>query len=190
MTVFGDHHPLTIGRDAATAATQLQIFDVSDLTTPKLAHAVTPAPPGSDYSYSEAEYDHHAFTYDEKNKLLAIPLSYWNDSRGDYFNGIATFKVDVAAGIDEGVRVDHGDLATQAYCGAAASITACNYLYAANPRRSVFMTADSGVTLYTVSDAGVKTTDLAPPNDTLGAVVFPHDLLPPIVFGPPDVIAQ
>lgn len=184
MHPLGDKHLLTLGRDGSAwgGATQLQIFDVSDLAHPKLAHAYTPVLPGSGYSYSEAAYDHHAFTFDEVNKVLAIPLSY--SSSTDYFNGIAAFNVDLEKGISPIVQVDHADLANQAYCGPLPSITSCNYWYAAYPRRSVIMSDANGVTLYSISDAGVKATDLAPPNNTLGSVVFPAEPLPPT-----DVIA-
>lgn len=189
MHPLGENHLLTIGRDGARAM-QLQIFDVTDLTKPSLLHRYTPLLPGSSYSYSEAEYDHHAFTFDASNHTLAIPLSYWGNNGGDdYFNGIAAFNIDVTTGIKEIVRIDHADLANQANCGAEA-ISTCNYWYAASPRRSVIMTADSGLTLYSISDAGVKATGLAPPNDTLGSVVFPLEPQPPIVIGPPDIIVQ
>lgn len=186
MHPLGDLHLLTIGRDAGTAQTQLQIFDVTDLTAPKLAHAHTPALPGSGYSYSSAEYDHHAFTFDETNNVLAIPFSYASNSGGEYFNGIAAFKIDVVTGINEVVRVDHGDLATKANCNTLPAIVPCDYSFAAYPSRSVFMTAENGVMLYSISDAGVKATDLAPPNAALGTVVFPLDPVPPIVLMDPQ----
>lgn len=186
---LGENHLLTIGRDGAQA-TQLQIFDVSDLTKPALLHKYTPPLPGGGYSYSDAEYDHHAFTFDETNNTLAIPLSYWGyDGRYDYFNGIVAFNIDVKIGIKEMVRVDHADMAIQTNCSTEPLIVApCDqYWYTANPRRSVIMTADSGVTLYSISDAGVKATDLASPHDTLGSVVFPPEPQPPIVIGGPIV---
>ena len=190
MHPLGDNHLLTIGRDGSTWGMQLQIFDVSDLANPKLASAYTPVLPSDGYSYSNAEYDHHAFTFDEVNKVLAIPLSYSSNNRSKYFNGIAAFNVDVTAGIKEIVWVDHADMAN-ANCDKAPSIAApCNYWYAANPRRSVIMTADTKVTLYSISDAGVKATGLAPPNTALGSVVFPAEPSPPIMVEPAINIAQ
>jgi hypothetical protein len=189
---LGDNHLLTIGRDALTRGVQLQIFDVSDLAKPALVHKYAPALPGAGYSYSQAEYDHHAFTFDDVNNVLAIPLAYYSYGANSYFNGIAAFDVDVAAGISEIVRVDHGDLANASYCGITDGVAApCghDFWYQAYPRRSVIMTADSGVTLYTISDAGVKATGLAPPNDTLGKVVFPVE--PPPEYGTPGpVVAE
>ncbi len=179
MHPLGDNHLLTIGRDGATWGTQLQIFDVADLAHPQLAykHSLLLE---EGYSYSSAEYDPHAFTFDATSKVLAIPLSYSNSS--NYFNGIAAFKIDVASGITELVKVDHADLANQATnCSAGTTITlaaACNYWYAANPSRSVIMSADTGLTLYSISDAGVKATSLVSPYAPLGSVVFPFD--PPL----------
>ena len=123
MHPLGDHHLLTMGRNTSTWETQLQIFDVSDLAYPKLAHAYSPAlPPGGEFSYSIAEYDPHAFTFDETSNVLAIPLAY--SSSTTYFNGIGAFKIDVAAGIKEIVQVDHADMANLANCSTAApSIT-------------------------------------------------------------------
>lgn len=187
MHPLGNNHLLTIGRDASWNP-QLQIFDVSDLANPKSAHSYSLKIPNG-YAYSDAEYDRHAFTFDDVNNVLAIPLSYWNYSIAEYFNGIAAFEIDAAAGISEIVRVDHADLANKARCETPAPVVApCDYWYTANPRRSVIMTAESGVTLYSISNAGVKATDLAPPNDTLGSVVFPLDPPPPIIIEPPVVL--
>lgn len=188
MHPLGDNHLLTIGRDGATWGTQLQIFDVTDLAAPKLVQKYSPVLPDGGYSYSNAEYDHHAFTFDETNHVLAIPLSYSSSSM--YFNGITAFKIDAASGISEIVRVDHADLANKANCTASPAIVPCNYWYAANPSRSVIMTSDGGVTLYSVSDAGVKATNLAPPNELLGSVIFPFEPPPPIGIEPPIVIAE
>jgi uncharacterized secreted protein with C-terminal beta-propeller domain len=172
-----DDHLLTVGRDGTTRQLQLQIFDVSDLAQPALLHKYAPSLPSDVYSYSEAEYDHHAFTYDEVNRVLALPLAYFG--AGPSFNGIAAFNVDVKNGFSEIVRVDHGDLALQAYCGGNSSSTfPCSngsYVWYAYPRRSVIMTAGDARTLYSVSGAGVKATDLAPPYSTRAAVVFPND---------------
>ncbi|MBI3777041.1 MAG: hypothetical protein HY273_16095, partial [Gammaproteobacteria bacterium] len=98
---------------------------------------------------------------------------------------IAAFNIDVANGISPIVQVDHADLANQANCAAVPSTMPCNYWYAAYPRRSVIVSADHRVMLYSISDAGVKATSLARPYNTLGSVVFPAEPSPPIV-----VVAQ
>ena len=70
MHPLGKNHILTIGRDGTNWGTQLQIFDVSDLAKPILAHTFAPKLPIGNYSYSNAEYDPHAFTFDEANNVL------------------------------------------------------------------------------------------------------------------------
>ncbi len=67
--------------------TQLSLFNLSDLTNPTLADTqqLTPAYVDDDctsirycgwsWSYSEATYEHKAFTYWEPAGLLAVPLS-------------------------------------------------------------------------------------------------------------------
>ena len=75
MHPLDENHLLTIGRDASpdgrAQALQLQIFDVTDGTNPIQKHKITYD--GSEYGYSEAQYDHKAFTYFGDRKLLAFP---------------------------------------------------------------------------------------------------------------------
>jgi hypothetical protein len=91
------------GEDGRTNGTQLSLFDVSDPAKPtRLAkHAV------GQYSYSSAEYDHHAFLYWPKTKLAVIPLQLYDyDSNGNPFVGAIGFHVTREA-IDEVGRVSH-----------------------------------------------------------------------------------
>ena len=66
--------------------TQVSLFDVSDPTNPTLADSLQLSPAYEDdncdewgcgwsWSYSEATYDHKAFTYWAPEQLLAVPLS-------------------------------------------------------------------------------------------------------------------
>ncbi len=183
MHPIDDRHLLTIGR-AGTAAgasweVQLQIFDVGDLDQPRRVAAHVPAMDGTGYSWSEAGYDHHAFTYYAPLQLLAIPLSY---SRGDtLFNGFIAFRIDPATGIREIGRVSHSDLARAAYCpegGAQPLSDLCRrdglaLQWLAHPRRSVVMTGDDEAFLYTLSSAGLKASPLTNLGQVLGTVVFP-----------------
>lgn len=167
MHPLGDSHLLTVGRDG-NRQVQLQIFNIADLSKPELVHK-TPVAPGQGYSWTDADYDHHAFTFDDTTGTLAIPLSYYNYTTNDSFNGIVAFNVSIANGFKEIVRVDHDDLVPR---------TAGYYWYSAYPRRSVMMTAGDASTLYSISNVGIKATDLAPPNDTLGRVAFPPPATP------------
>ena len=66
--------------------TQISLFDVSDPTNPVLADSLPLSPAYEDencdqwgcgwsWSYSEATYEHKAFTYWAPEQLLAVPLS-------------------------------------------------------------------------------------------------------------------
>jgi uncharacterized secreted protein with C-terminal beta-propeller domain len=94
---------LTIGQsaDASGRATgnKLQLFDVSDLATPRLL---------SDYElgagWSDALYDPHAFLYYEPLGLLAIPYSTSFSSltsQGSYSTGLNIFNIDPTGGISK-----------------------------------------------------------------------------------------
>lgn len=67
---FGDDHLIGIGRSGNNRL-KLSLFDVSDMTNPKETHV---------YEFnawdSDAQYDHHAFTFDKEHGLLAIPVNY------------------------------------------------------------------------------------------------------------------
>src|SRR3990172_9189754 len=172
-----DHdHLLTVGSDGANL--QLQTFDVTDLSTPTLLHQYTV--PGT-FSYSEAQYDHLAFNYYAPRKLLVIPLVTVDESGGTYFSGMAAYRVSLTDGFTELGRVDHADLAHQAYCSdippeetwRAESCEQGWYLWGAAPRRSVIMTSGEATYLYSISAIGVKATPVDAPGTVLGSVLFP-----------------
>lgn len=86
---LGDNHLLTIGREAEDngdwveiQGVQLQIFDVSDIQNPTLAHKQSFA--GG--AHSEALYDHRAFNFFAEDGLLAIPYENYGAVEG----GVAT----------------------------------------------------------------------------------------------------
>jgi hypothetical protein len=87
--------------------------------------------------------------------------------------------VTVADGFRELGRVDHSDLAFQYYCQDNPSllpgyIDSCsNNVYAswAEPRRSVIMTDNNDVFLYTISDMGIKAGQVPMPHNMNGEVV-------------------
>ncbi len=171
-------HLLTVGREGGNI--QLQIFDVSDLKHPTLQHRYIP--PGAAFSFSDAEYDHLAFTYYAPRNLLVIPLVTTDVAQGSYFSGMAAYRVSLDDGFVELGRVDHADLARQAYCSdilpdelwRAQSCAQGWYLWGAAPRRSVVMTSGDATYLYSVSDIGIKATAIDAPNSTLGSVLFPN----------------
>lgn len=75
---LGASHLIGVGRTVATAewggvirdAIQLSLFDVSDLSDPKLVQQLSL---GNSGSYSDVSYTHRAFTFLESGGLLALP---------------------------------------------------------------------------------------------------------------------
>lgn len=115
-------HPLVGGRllslgIAGTATggldwgtTQVSLYDVSQPTAPSLTAALQLGlPDKNSWSYSEAQYQHKAFTYFEPKKTLAVPLSSWGY---DYTLGYRYYSalelVSVSAdGLASAGHVDH-----------------------------------------------------------------------------------
>ena len=145
---------LGIGQDASdegrVLGTQLSLFDVSNLRRPVLlrTHAL-----GS--SWSEAETDHHAFLWWGPSRLAVLPVQAYNEKP---FIGAVGFRVG-RGGIDQAGRVTHSGEASPGGGGGVAG---------APIRRSLVV----GNALYTVSEAGVKATDLASFADA-GWAAFP-----------------
>lgn len=114
MHPLDDDHLLTIGRevDPVTNADEglaLQIFDVSDATAPALAHKHVFAKQG----WSEANWNHKAFTYYAAKNILAFPyVSY----EGAFESSLELFDVDVTAGLSPLGSISHTDQAATA-CG-------------------------------------------------------------------------
>ena len=88
---------LTIGRDAdddgRVKGLHLQIFDVSNPAKPVRTHHELIE--GGRYSYSNAQWDHHAFTFDPKTKTLALPISGYFEPNGgrSHYSGLEVYQV-------------------------------------------------------------------------------------------------
>ena len=167
--------------DGTITGFALKLFDVRDRTHPILADEAEIV--SDDWSWSEAMYDHHAFTF--HNGVLAVPVyTYdYDDSTGDWsgFSGLWVNGVDTTDGIVELGKVDHADLVDQSDCvwdemygygeGDATDVSApCDesaYWYA-GMRRSVVMED----WLYSVSDYGIKVTALRDPTDVAATALF------------------
>lgn len=163
--------------DGTITGFSLKLFDVRDRTNPILADEATVS--SDDWSWSEAMWDHHAFTF--HNGVLAVPIyTYdYDDETGDYtgFSGLWVNSVDTTAGIEELGRVDHSDLVAESDCiwddyyrgEDAGSSAPCDSSYwYAGMRRSVVMED----WLYSISDYGVKVTALREPSDTVARALF------------------
>lgn len=150
----------------------VKLFDVRDPTQPTLLDEAVVS--SDDWSYSDALWDHHAFTF--HNGVLTVPIyTYDYDEGGGWsgFSGLWVLEVDTAAGLTELGRVDHADLVDASAClydydGAWGTAPCPDDWWYAWMRRGVIMED----TLFSVSDYGVKVSDLHVPDETLGSAVF------------------
>lgn len=147
-----DNHLLTVGQEAndqgRVQGLKISVFDVSNPSQPteKFKYVVSDAV----YSWSEAQYDHHAFTYFASRGLLGIPVGGYRPTSGNwwnsYFSELRVFHIDLEKGISATGSLAMNDL----YQGER---TDWGYWWdGAQVRRSVF--ADDYV--YAISNAGIK----------------------------------
>jgi len=78
---ISDNHLIGLGQDAdlngRVLGLQLSLFDVSDLSDPQRTDTFTFNHNGN-YAHSEAQWDHHAFSWFGGHDILALPVSYRN----------------------------------------------------------------------------------------------------------------
>jgi len=114
MQFIDETHILAVGRNTPignTGPTQVSLFDVGDLSQPRLIDRYT----FERFSTSEAEADHHAFGWFAEHEVLAMPSTrgYWQrvDEDGDGFretrawireDELCLFTIDVAATRQQG----------------------------------------------------------------------------------------
>jgi len=152
-------HLLTIGRD--TTGAQLQVFDVSNFSSPSLLHRYVL---GTSSSSSEAQYDHKAFTYFASRSLLAIPFSDWSASRPARFSStLEVLRVTPEQGIRLVGSIEHADL-LQGTSGPR------YWSWTPQVRRGVMM--DDYV--YSISYGGAKVHDTRDLSRPLATLVFPE----------------
>ena len=93
---IGDNLLLGIGREATDEGRQeglkISLFDVSDFSNPKEIDSYVV---DSDWSYSEAEYEHKAVLFDDKRDLLVLPVTYSQQlgDKWEYWQGAFVFAV-------------------------------------------------------------------------------------------------
>jgi len=150
-------HLLTIGRDAndqgQIGGMKLEIFDVRDPSAPK---SVKTAVLGDSWNtWSDAQWDHKAFTYFPARGLLGIPVSGWdtdNESYWHYQSELFVFKVSLND-IEQIGAVSHMGLLEDLGVN-----TECRQWYGWNDayiRRAVFIEDY----VYSVSNVGVVVHD-------------------------------
>ncbi|MDC0183430.1 beta-propeller domain-containing protein [Candidatus Poseidoniales archaeon] len=155
--------------------TQISLFDVSDPTNPTLADSLPLSPAYTDencedvrscgwsWSWSEATYEHKAFTYWAPENLLAVPLStyrYVYDEVNHYYNYeyISMLKL-INVDAENLTLSEHGEVDHSPFYNNEDSEMNWWYSYSTNIRRSIFM----GDYVYAFSALGVtvhRTTDL------------------------------
>jgi hypothetical protein len=146
---------LGVGQDAdergRTQGTQLSLFDVSDLANPERIHQVT-----LEDAQSQVEWNHHAFLHWPPTGLTVIPFQSWQWDEAteteSVDNGAVAYELGLGAGFDEAGRLTHvpddiTDSTDPRYWDVA---------WQAAIQRSVVI----GDTLYTISELGVKGSDL------------------------------
>lgn len=149
MHPMGPNHLLTIGQDAdddgRVTGVHLQIFDVTDMKNPVRTHQHKIST-GSWSSWSEAMWDHRAFTYQNSRNVLAIPVNIhdWEANQGENFSGLMLFSAK-ENGFAEIGRINHSDMASTYYCGLypnddwACNQDAPDHIWWTSIRRSVFI---------------------------------------------------
>lgn len=158
---LGAKHLLTIGQDADDSGRvkglHLQIFDVSNPKSPQRTHHHRFDNDEGGRSYSQAQNDHHAFTYDPRTRVLAIPMQ-----RHDYrnpqqqFSGVVLLRVGKRSGFEELGRISHADLAEQSRRRSCPTCQTTSYAFYAPVQRSIVMERY----LYTLSSFGLKVSRL------------------------------
>jgi uncharacterized secreted protein with C-terminal beta-propeller domain len=146
------------------------VFDVRDPTNPQRAHYLTID--GSDWSWSEALWDHHAFTY--HRNVLSVPMYeyHWRGTEDSWFSGIVSLNA-TPSGLSMVGRVDHRDMVRDSEClwarwwGYDAGSCYEDYWYA-SVRRSVYIEDN----LFSLSNYGLKVTDLNDPSVERARVLF------------------
>lgn len=148
-------HLLTIGQDANPRTGEirglaLQIFDVSDPTDPKQVHKHVFE---DRWGYSEALWEHKAFTYFDHLEMLAFPYVAWGNDWNDYRSSLELFDVSIEGGIVPRGSIDHTAL-LDPLCGDRAFDWECRY-YGMPIRRGVFIEDY----IYSISYGGIRVHD-------------------------------
>ena len=177
MHPIGDSHLLTIGEDGdesgITGAVAVKLFDVSNLAAPVQVGDSYVPDLGNGYSWSEAAWDHHAFTYYAPLNMLAFPVASYSYNTSSSFAGIIALQVDLQSGLSYAGEVNHSDLSQQASCSGEKYCDDYYYDWLAQPTRSVFMTSDQENFLFTLSNTGIKAIETADFDTTRGSLLLP-----------------
>ena len=169
MHPLGQDHLLAVGMagdwDGNIDGLAVTVFDVSDFANPRVAHQLELGQDG--WAWSEALWDHHAFTY--HRGMLSIPATTWregSDGSWESFSGLYVLSVD-ADHIEIAGTIDHADLVSQSNCYYDWE-GACEDYWYANLRRSIYIEDN----LFSLSNYGMKVNDLYEPDLEHTRVLF------------------
>lgn len=146
---LSDTHLIGVGYDGTDEGqllgVQISLFDVSDLANPIRTHQHALG----DFGSTEVAFDHKAFLYWDPTDLAVFPVQAysWNeeDFTESYFFGAVAYTVDAGAGIELAGQITHMVDPQDPWQNGDPAL-----------RRSLVI----GSRLYTVSDSGLKASDL------------------------------
>jgi len=170
---YGEDHLLAVGW-AGTDTGEItgfavNLFNVSDFADPQLQQSIELD--SDDWSWSQSLWDHHAFTL--HRGVLSLPVYTWDydESTGDY-DGFSGMWVIDATNVDTGIaelgRVDHESLVAASDCLYGSASDCADYYWYAWMKRSVVVEDK----LFSISDYGIKVTQLDDPSDEVASVLF------------------
>ncbi|MBI4773991.1 MAG: beta-propeller domain-containing protein [Deltaproteobacteria bacterium] len=165
--IADETHLLTIGKDTEDQGTfawikgmQVSLYDVSNLGAPSLLDMEIIGTTGTD---SEALYDHRAFNYYAPDRILALPITVFEEQESPpgildpIFSGFQVYRVDPASGLAFAGQLDHDEF------------YADNPLCYPNGMRRTLVLGDY---LYTFSSGGMKVSPLDNISSATASVSF------------------
>jgi hypothetical protein len=165
---LGDEHLIGLGEEVdpntmRVEGMQVSLFDVGDLSNPALNDREIIY---TGWSWSEAQWDHHAFNYFAEYDTLAVPAVIYDDS-GSYwdrlFTGLKLYEITPQDGVTPVGELDHTALARQ-----GEEIDPWYDAWCAQVRRSVFMEDN----VYAISSGGVVVSPLSDLSNPSATVTF------------------
>ena len=172
-------HLLTIGQDAdddgRVLGVHVQVFDVSNPERPRrTAHKRLANRDG--WSWSAAQWDHHAFTYDPRTGVLGVPMSNYANEPEKTFLGLILLQVS-KDGFEELGRISHTGLARitrDRECTDATdeSNWQCRQDVHQDWRSQIQRSIVMDETIFTISQLGMQANNLARPGKPIAQVVF------------------
>ncbi len=180
MHPVGETHLLTVGPagddDGLSGEWQAQLFDVSDLTNPEQVDTLIPSKLKGGRAYSEAGWDHHAFTYDPRSRLLVTPIQGYGKNWESQFSGFSVIEVgpELTSLTERGWIEHEGKLSSDCEPSLNEESSPCKFWnLKSQPRRSLLMADNLSDYLYTISNTAVQTHQADNFSEKLAEVNYP-----------------